>query len=268
MYSDIHQLREKISLNYKDQDRFILLKVLDKAQTAMKTWGYTCTDFLDPFKRALVRDLLLHIKGLQYIEFGGYENANRQSFVFMTSDMSKELFEPDQMFALVSVTPTAGIDALTHRDYLGAVMNLSINRDFFGDIVLNPKGCMIIGKKSIIETIHTSLTNVGKYTVSTQMESLEDIIVPEEKVNEQSISVSSLRLDGIISKAFHISRSDAADYIKSGKVFVNYKETIDLSKSISENTVISCKGLGKMELLEVSGETKKGRLRIKINVYQ
>lgn len=268
MYSDIQQLREKISLSYKDQDRFTLLKVLDKAQTAMKTWSYVATDFLDPFKRALVRDLLFHVKGLEYIEFGGYENANRQSFVFMTSDMAKELFEPNQMFSLVSVTPTANTDALTHRDYLGAVMNLGIDRDFFGDIVLNPKGCMIIGKKSIIETIHISLTNVGKYTVSTQLEAFKDIIVPEETVKEQSITVASLRLDSILSKAFHLSRSEAAGYIKSGKVFVNYKENTDQSKSISENTVISCKGLGKMELLEVCGETKKGRLRIQIKIYQ
>lgn len=267
MYSEIEQLREKVNLKFHDQDRLTLLKVLDKAQTAMKTWTYVCTDFLDPFKRALARDILFQVKGLQYTEFGGYENANRKSLVLMTSDMSEELFEKDQMFSLVSVTPTAGADLLTHRDYLGAVMNLGINRDFFGDILLNPKGCMIIGKKNVIEMIHNSLTNVGKYTASTRLELLEDLYVPEEKYHELSVSVSSLRLDCIVSAAFHCSRSDAADLIKGGKVFMNYKETTDLSKNISANSVISCKGYGKLELLEILGETKKGRLKIRIKIY-
>lgn len=268
MVKDIQQLKEKVNISYKDQDRLILLKVLDKAQTAMKTWSFTTSDFLDPFKRALVRDLLLPVKGLQIMEFGGYENANRQSFVFMAEDMSKDMFEPSEMFSSVLVTPKGNHQDLTHRDYLGAVMNLGINRDFFGDIVLYPDGCIIIGKKSIIETIQQSLTQVGKYTVSTEIQSLENITVPKEQFKEQSATVSSLRLDSIISQAFHMSRSDSSDAVKSGKVFVNYKEVTDPSKTIAQNTVISCKGLGKMELLEISGETKKSRIRIMMKIYQ
>ena len=265
---DIRTLREKVSLTYKDEDRITYLKVLDKAQTAAKTWTYVCTDFLDPFKRAVVKDLLFQIKDVKYFEFGGYEKADRKSFVIMPEDFSEESAEIDRMFSLVSIIPVTGADSLTHRDYLGAVMNLGIKREFFGDLLLNPKGCMIVGKKSVTETIHQSLTKVGKYSVNTRPESFDNIIVPEESFKELTESVSSLRLDCIVGAAFHLSRSEAAEVIKSGRAFVDYKETTDISKKIPENTLLSLRGYGKAEISEIMGETRKGRLRVKIKIYQ
>jgi DNA polymerase III delta' subunit len=225
-------------------------------------------EFLDPFKRAVVKDLLFQIKDVKYFEFGGYEKADRKSFVIMPEDFSEESAEIDRMFSLVSIIPVTGADSLTHRDYLGAVMNLGIKREFFGDLLLNPKGCMIVGKKSVTETIHQSLTKVGKYSVNTRPESFDNIIVPEESFKELTESVSSLRLDCIVGAAFHLSRSEAAELIKSGRAFVNYKETTDISKKIPENTLLSLRGYGKAEISEIMGETRKGRLRVKIKIYQ
>ncbi len=267
MYTNLDELKLNINHRCQGEDRITVIKAIDKAQTALKTWSFISTDFLDPFKKILVTDILHEIKGLKYTEFAGHANGTRASLILYSEELSEDMIDYSDIFSIVTVIPVSGSENLTHRDYLGAIMNLGINRDFFGDILINAESCMIVGKKSIIQHINSSLTQVAKYSVSTHITSLSELVVPEEKSKEFTVNISSMRLDCIIGAAFHVSRSEAARLIENGRVFVNYREVKNISKNITEKSVISCKGYGKIELLEILGETKKGRIRIKIKIF-
>ena len=80
-------------------------------------------------------------------------------------------------------------------------------------------------------------------------------------------TVPSLRLDGIVSSGFSISRGKAAEYISAGKCELNYAPCVKGDKQTAESDVITVRGLGKIRLDAVGGNTKKGRICVEITRF-
>ncbi|MGN0687328.1 MAG: RNA-binding protein, partial [Oscillospiraceae bacterium] len=91
--------------------------------------------------------------------------------------------------------------------------------------------------------------------------------LPVQQTKRISTTVSSLRLDCIVSAAANVSRERSASLIKSGMVNADFSPCLNVSAEVRENTVISVRGSGRFRLLSVSGETRKGRLRVEIDKY-
>ena len=79
--------------------------------------------------------------------------------------------------------------------------------------------------------------------------------------------MASLRLDAVLSSAFGISRTKAADLILAGRVSLNHQICEKTDKEFAENALLSVRGMGRAKLLEVGGVSKKGRNFIKIGIY-
>lgn len=81
------------------------------------------------------------------------------------------------------------------------------------------------------------------------------------------MTVSSLRLDAIVSAAFSISRGKAQSLIRSEKTTINWTVVSNTSFIVKEGDILSLRGYGRIKLEEVLGNTKKGRIGIEIGRY-
>ncbi len=204
------------------------------------------------------------INGVPYLLFGGEEESERRCFVFLPSYMSKEDFLQNEstspeVLACLHVYPKAEKFAtpLTHRDYLGALLSLGIERNRIGDILCGEKEAYIYVSSDLADYLQENLISVGKNPIKTAK--LHPFSCPYAPSFEQKrISVSSLRLDSLLAGAFHISREEAKRQIEAGNVFLT-SSSPKPDALPKEGEHISLKGKGKFVFLGEAGTSKKGK---------
>ena len=86
-------------------------------------------------------------------------------------------------------------------------------------------------------------------------------------LKEETLSLSSLRLDALLSQAYPISRSLAKEHIEAGNVTHNGEIATRIDTSIHDGDVISLRGKGKIRLFGEEGSSKKGRILYRIKRY-
>ncbi len=217
------------------------------------------------------QDLFLRMKrelpSGQHRLWGGYEMAERKAACFIPSyfDIDDTSVLP---IAWIRIAPKAEkfAEALTHRDYLGALMSLGIERDRTGDILIDGKTAYLAVLSEIADYICESLTSVRHTQVLCEIVPVPDEITTP-KIDERTGSVSSVRLDAVIALAFRLSRGTASDTIKAGYVFVNGKQILSPGQELKEHDLISVRHKGKFVYQGIDGQSKKGRLIIRIGVY-
>jgi RNA-binding protein YlmH len=224
------------------------------------------TDFLDP-RQAVILTALAQRTDNVHVRFdGGYDKAERK----------RALVAPDYHLEMddmgIEVLSIAGGDSkfltLTHGDFMGSILALGMKRDKIGDIHVHESGCHCIVAAEASTYLHLQLQQVHKVAVQTEIIPLEQFQSAEVNLEELHISVASLRMDGIVSDAFRLSRAKVLTPIKAGRCKVNWKVEEDPSKPLQEGDMISVQGLGRFKLLEVEGISKKGRIRIKIGRFK
>ena len=151
---------------------------------------------------------------------------------------------------------------LSHRDVLGSIMGSGIKRDVIGDILMRRDHCIVVTSPVIANYLLTSIVTIGAAQVSAHEMALDEIPPREQKVKEIRTTVASMRLDVIAAAGFGTSRSKMANEIDVDKVKVNWKDVKSSSQAIKEGDIISLRGRGRVEVAEVMGTTKKGRINL------
>ena len=153
----------------------------------------------------------------------------------------------------------------SHRDVLGALMSLGIERDCIGDIHFSEDECYFSSVKSISNTILSNLQTVAKYTVTPSVAT----VFPDfkDETEEKCTVVSSLRLDAVVAAIIGKSRAVSAELINKQKVFVNDKESTKVDEEVKLASVISIRGFGKFKLSPAISKTSKNKIRITILKY-
>ena len=156
---------------------------------------------------------------------------------------------------------------LSHRDVLGSLMGLGISRERFGDIIMQDDGAVILADTPLLQYLKQNFTKIAMVAVSVEEMPLSDIAPRQEKVKEIKTTVASLRLDAIASSGFGISRTKAAEAIKGERVQVNWQPAKGPSQDVQEGDVISLRGKGRMELTQITGTSRKGRIGVLLKRY-
>ncbi len=255
----------------KEEDRLLIAKVLDKMEFAKSKNKITNTDFLDLYQKNLVQKLLNSIKCENYLFFGGNDQAERELVIFYPEKLEKQFVEKNYnniMQIIEIILPNELQGSYTHRDYLGGLMKLGIKREKIGDIIVFNEGANIIVLNEILDFVNSNITSLTRFSKSLiQTKKIEELHKQEIKTEEIQIIVSSLRLDNIVSELAKTSRTKAGEVINSGRVFVNFENVIKDSKTLKEADIITIRGKGRFKILEVMGNTKKGRFIIKVEKY-
>jgi RNA-binding protein YlmH len=238
------------------EDKLLFAKALDRFNSAQKK-GAAFTDFLDPVSCEKI--FLAYEKKIFVKKFGGYENAERKMIGFFASDDEKN-------FPITPVAFTYNMKFSkppTHRDYLGAVIGLGLDRVKIGDILVSDEGATMYVSSDVAAFICENLQQVKRTAVKGKIG--EALHSPAESGKEKRITVASMRLDAVISAAFNLSRTKAAALIEGEKVFVNWK-LAKKTQHIAEGDAITIRGVGRVAVDEQMGSTKKDRIILRVIV--
>lgn len=222
-------------------------------------------NFLSESESLAVEDMLHTAGADSFILFGGYSEAERRCPVFIPDylssfDVENEPSLADISFAEISVSKFDSDKAeLTHRDCLGALMALGIEREMVGDIVSFGNSAIAVLKSKITGFVIENLNGIGRYRVSVSTKDKAEITKKELEIF--SDTVASMRLDGIVASVFKLSRGGASEAIEHGLVTVNGVVATKNDSIVNEGMRISLRGKGRVIIGELQGISKKGRIR-------
>lgn len=263
---DKGQLLDRLGLT--GEDRLTLAKVLDRAEQAERRNIPAATDFLSPAQQTQARDLL-RLAGIPesaYAALGGYEGAERRLFLFLPDWLEGADAESQSPIRCLRAAFREE-EQLTHRDFLGSLMGMGIVREKIGDILVGPESADLVVLDTVAEFLLSSWNSAGRARLRVSAIEPDNLHIPVSGRKEVRDTVSSLRLDAVVSSGFRMARGKAAALIESGRVQVNWRECVKPDKLLAAGDTVSARGFGKFELAEVGGLTKKGRISIVLQVY-
>lgn len=156
---------------------------------------------------------------------------------------------------------------LTHRDFLGAVMNLGIERDVVGDIfLLDEKNALLFCHENIGAYIAESLDRVRHTNVACRQAEGE-LTVQSAEPERISVTVASPRADGVISRVYSLSREESRSLFNNNRIFINGIQTGNASCQLKEEDVVTVRGFGKFIFYGQTGVSKKGKERVEVGVF-
>ncbi len=250
------------------QEAIFKRRLLELASRSYGKAIYTFTDFLNA-SECLYALSCREIAYAGVTAYGGMEHCER---VMIRFGSEQELgYEMPFPIAAVHTKCTAGDFAreLTHRDYLGALMNLGIERPCIGDILVMKNEAYILCVSRMAKYICESLDKVSREPISCEI--IWDVSLLPDSVGpsfeRKNASVSSLRVDAVVAAVYSISRSASLDLVESGCVYVDQKECLSPSKELCEGCRVSVRGKGKFIFIGVDHVSKKGRSNISVDIY-
>ena len=250
------------------EERLLLARVLDKLELAQDRGVPSHTGFLSPHERAVVEGLIRAEGWPRHLFFGGFADAERTVCAFLPDWLEEEDWLAGQEYDPIRTlrcTWTGG--SLTHRDFLGSILGLGLDREKVGDLLVGDRVCDVLVLEDVADFLLLHLEQAGRVHLKVSSISLEMVSPPPMQVRTIRDTVSSLRLDAVASSGFSISRGKAADLISSGKVQLNHQECLKPDRPVNEGDTLSCRGFGKCVVKEVGGPSKKGRIMIVLERY-
>jgi len=246
------------------EEKEILAEVLDLIERAANGQT-TLTDFLDPAAAALTQDLLRKFPEVNYKVDGGYSSAERVRFAFFPIYVFPEDVELNISF--LEITGNFKFQSVTHRDFLGAILGTGVKREKIGDLIIIPNGCQVVVDRGLVPYLMQSIDQVHRVGVTVREIVREELLLPEAKTREVVAFVKSLRLDSVGASGFGISRSQMVKEIEGQKVRVNWRLQVKPSYEVAPGDVISLRGRGRVEVLEIAGISKSGRSKVVLKRY-
>ena len=241
--------------------------------------GISVSRFLTPGERKRAERYLL-AKGClsQAIFWGGYADAER-TCLFLLPEFYAEI---EGLMPPPDTDPAASIDGLdedavvalrirgsgfrtlSHRDYLGSILGLGVERDAIGDIaVQNEHEAVTFCRRGLLSFLIENLTKVASDTVRCSEYTLEESFTDGRRYAPISDTVASPRLDCVVAALTNLSREDAQSAVRTGLVEVDVEPEERTDRTLTPPVTVSVRGYGRYILRAFDGETKKGRLRLR-----
>jgi len=243
----------------------LLKRADDLANRCERSAVMTATAFLTPAEQAVLSAWAKCRADCRMILHGGHPDCERKAAFFLPFYMEDDEFDPAEQFC--AIRAKAGFGEPGHRDYMGAILGLGIRRDFLGDIWVSGDTATLFCLPSIEQHLLLSLEKVGRYGVKTTPLTLDQVEAPERKVKVNTFTVQSMRLDAVAAGLFRLSRTQTAELIRAGMVSLNHLPCLRTDAPIREGDILSIRGHGKGSVAEVGGQSRKGRLFLRGEVF-
>lgn len=254
------------------EETLLRKRLIELSNLAYQRGIVTYTDFLNLNELNILHTTPKDLFPVSYKTFGGYAFSERQMAAFLP-DAFCMYMEEDEILAaypmrIVQITPLHAkfSEDLGHRDYLGALLNLGIDRCKLGDILIQNKDAYVFTSENLAAFLTEELTRVRHTTVMAKIVETADFCY-EPKIEEIKGTVASVRLDTLLSLAYNSSRSKLTPLIEGGRVYVNGKLITSNGYHVRENDIISVRGMGRFQYKGILSETKKGRYYVSIHKY-
>lgn len=229
--------------------------------------------FLNLAEQSLIAEDVQAFSGVDVKMDGGYAFAERRVACFYPR--GAQYFEDTAPpFSMITIRPKNGkfSDKLSHRDVLGTLMGLNIDRSCIGDILFlnDEKGRILVFviSEEIAEMIIGSVDRMKHTTVVCEPAPADLTITYTPTFREVKASVASTRIDSVISAAFNESRSKMSDLFPARRVFVNSRLIMRTDYMLKEGDIVSVRGFGRFRYTEELGRSKKDRQMVLLEIYE
>lgn len=209
------------------------------------------TDFLTPKEQQILQ---VHLAAYQLVFDGGYQNAERRQAILKVYEQN------NPTYTIFQFKYNNRFQTITHRDVLGSLMNLGIERNQIGDIILKENVVQIIATNKIAPFLLQNVTTIKKATV--QLEEVTEVLENSESVESEECFVASYRLDVFVSAFTKMSRKNADEYIEKGHIQVNHRVMYSSNYQCAIGDLISIRGYGRFTFEAIKTQSKKGKYRI------
>lgn len=250
----------------KYDEKQIRNRFLELANRAYEQNSYTFTGFLGLTEQSIFWEMERELAFAGYTFEGGNTGCDRKVIRF--GNPAELGYEEEFPIVCIKMTPLIKkfSDEFSHRDFLGAIMNLGIDRSTVGDIFLAENEGYVFCLSSIAQYIMENLDKV-KHT-HIKCEKMKDslrFIKDEGKTLE--ITVTSDRIDVVVAGLYHVSRSESLSYFEKGIVYVNGRLCSSNAKNLKDGDVVNIRGKGKFLYQGIVHTTKKDKYRVSVQLY-
>lgn len=248
--------------HFRSEEKPLVDRTMEWTELVKQRFQPKLTSFLDPREQYIVQSIVSRTSDVQVSCFGGYEQSERKRAFIVPNFV--EVSPQDYRVTLLSIEGNQKALPLEHRDVLGSLLGLGIKRDKFGDILLSEEKKQIIVAEEIADYVILHLQQINRYEVRCETIDWSELQNSSEEWEFKDTTVSSLRLDVILSELLPLSRSKSVPLIRTGKVKINWRVVEHPSISLEEGDVLSVKGFGRFLFAKVEGITKKQKYRVQL----
>ena len=247
------------------EEHELLRRAEDLCERCGRSGSLCASHFLTPAERVRLERWAKTRPDCRLLFSGGHPDCERTVAFFLPDYLEPDWLDLNEHIKALELAAAFGSPG--HRDYLGALLGMGIDREWLGDIWVKDNTAVVFCLPGV-ERHLLSIDKVGRCTVRTRSLLLEEVPAPERRVKEKSFSVQSLRLDAVVGGLFDLSRTEAARQIASGTVSVNYEVSLKTDSAIREGDILSLRGKGKGRITGFGGNSRKGRLFVYGEIYQ
>lgn len=253
---------EEVLNHYRKEEHAFVERAFEWAERVEKNQQTIRTDFVDPRQLSIIKNIVNSFMDLTVFFDGGYEDSERGRALIAPEYW---VFDENEMgLAFFKVISNNKFSSLSHKDYLGALMNIGLKREKFGDILITENQVTYIVSEEISDYVRMELKQIGNQKISLEEINREELATPKQNFQVTTITVSSLRLDNITSQVYNQSRSKISEIINGKNVKVNWGVVDRTDYTLEPEDIVSVRGFGRYKFIENEGTTKKGRIKIKI----
>lgn len=246
--------------HFRPEEKDFIDQAMNWIDQVKNSYAPKLSDFLDPRQQGILISLVGNDPDVKLQFYGGSEFVERKRVLMYPDYYSPE--QSDFNISLYDISYPKKFVTLEHRQILGTLMSLGVKREKFGDIIVTEDHIQFIAAKEMDLYLTGNLEKIGNASVTIKRLPIECIIEVKEVWEEHITTVSSLRLDSVLSTVLNISRQKTQSLITSGKVKVNFKQTENISEECREGDTLSIRGFGRCKLTSIDGKTKKDKWKI------
>lgn len=247
---------------HREEDRIIASHLLDKCEQVLKYHKTQATDFFNPYQLKIALPIIEQIADLNFKKEGGYPQAERKRITIFPEYLFPDYVE--KQIKIYQLDGNFSFQKLTHRDFLGALMGLGLQRKMIGDILVHSEFAQIITALEIAEIIEMQLDKVHQVPIEVKEIEGSEIVKPAKHEKEILTTVASMRLDAVASSGFGDSRTKMSRDIESEKVKLNWKLETDPAAEVEIGDLISIRGRGRVKVEAERGISNKGRIKLNL----
>lgn len=256
---------KEIFQHFRPEEKETIIKLNSRFEIAERDYYPVLLDFLDPREQSIVNSLSGYYPDVKIEFYGGGAPRERMRAMLIPEmlEVSKDDFE---VMVLELDYPEKFVN-LEHRNILGAIMSVGLDRNLIGDIVIGDSIQFAIAKPyfHIFETELTTIKNAP--VILSEVPHAEFMDNVDDGVSETML-ISSFRLDTVTSDLLKEGRTKSKNRIEKGKVKVNHTVIQNPSFILETGDVVSVRHFGRYKIDEMLHETKKGKYRVKAKVYK
>ena len=249
------------------EEELLYKRFCELARRSIDSSYFVFTDFLGLNERSIFLSCIAdHGTKVKYTLFGGVAGAER--VMARLGDEEELFFSEPFPIKTVKIIPEAPkfAEKLTHRDYLGSLMGLGIEREKLGDIIITEDGTYLFAEEKMAEYIKDNLDKVRRTKVIC---SITDTLPEGELFKTKRVKIQAVgeRLDAIVAKVFSISREESSRLFAKGLVFIDGALCENTSKIPKTGQTVSVRGKGRFIYLGYDSLSKKGKKNIEVDLF-